>query len=132
MDIESRKDIEQLVNTFYDKVKKDDTIGFFFNDIAKVNWEHHLPILYNFWETILLGATSYSKNAMAAHYTLNRKVPMEEKHFQRWLQLFFETVDEFFAGGVATMAKKRAKSIASLIQFKMKQESNGLNTPGKA
>jgi hemoglobin len=126
MDIESRMDIELLMDTFYEKVKKDDTIGYIFNDIAKVNWEHHLPIICDFWETLLLNASSYSKNAMAVHYNLNRKVPLEEKHFQRWLQLFFETVDDLFTGDIATMAKKRAKSIASLMQFKMKQENTGL------
>jgi len=127
MDIQSRSDIELLMATFYEKVRKDDTIGYIFNDIAKINWEHHIPIICDFWETLLLNATSYSKNAMAVHYTLNRKIPLEEKHFQRWLQLFFETVDDLFSGNTATMAKKKAKSIASLMQYKMTQENNGLN-----
>ena len=130
MDIQSRKDIELLINSFYEKVKKDDTIGFIFNDIAHINWEQHLPIMYDFWETLLLDASSYSKNAMEVHYTLNRKIPLEEKHFQRWLQLFFETVDELFIGTIAAMAKTKAKSIAGLMQYKMKQESIGLNIPG--
>ncbi len=130
MDIQSRKDIELLINSFYEKVKKDDTIGFIFNDIARVNWEQHLPLIYDFWETLLLDAASYHKNAMEVHYTLNRKIPLEEKHFQRWLQLFFETVNELFIGNIATMAKTKAKSIAGLMQYKMKQESIGLNIPG--
>jgi hemoglobin len=131
MDIDSRKDIEMLINSFYNKVKKDDTIGFIFNDIAKVNWEQHLPTMYDFWETLLLDATSYSNNAMEVHYTLNRKVPLEETHFQRWLKLFSETVDELFSGKIATMAKTKAKSIASLMQFKMKQDKDGLTIMGK-
>ena len=130
MDIQSRKDIEHLINSFYEKVKKDDTIGFIFNDIARVNWEQHLPLIYDFWETLLLDAASYHKNAMEVHYTLNRKIPLEEKHFQRWLQLFFETVNELFIGNIAAMAKTKAKSIAGLMQYKMKQESIGLNIPG--
>ena len=130
MDIRSRIDIELLMAAFYEKVKNDDTIGYIFNDIAKVNWDHHLPIICDFWETLLLDSNSYSRNAMAVHYTLNRKVPLEEKHFQRWLQLFFETVDDLFAGEIATMAKKKAKSIGSLMQFKMKQENSGLNITG--
>ncbi len=130
MDIQSRKDIELLINSFYEKVKKDDTIGFIFNGIARVNWEQHLPIMFDFWETILLDAASYRKNVMEVHYTLNRKISLEEKHFQRWLQLFFETVDELFTGNIATMAKTKAKSIAGLMQYKMKQENIGLNIPG--
>lgn len=130
MDIQSRSDIELLLNSFYEKVRKDDTIGFIFNDIAKVNWEHHIPIICDFWETLLLGASSYTKNAMQVHYTLNRIVPLEEKHFQRWLQLFSETVDDLFSGDIAIQAKSKARSIASLMQFKIKQENNGFNITG--
>ena len=36
-DIRNRKDIEKLVNTFYDKVKTDEVIGYLFNDVAQVN-----------------------------------------------------------------------------------------------
>jgi len=125
MDIQSRKDIEMLISSFYNKVKSDDTIGFIFNDIARVNWEKHLPVMYNFWETLLLDATSYRNNAMEVHYSLNRKVPLNEIHFQRWLKLFSETVDELFSGKIATSAKTKAKSIASLMQYKMKQDKEG-------
>ncbi len=128
MDIQSREDIELLMTSFYEKVKKDDTIGFLFNDIARINWEHHIPIICDFWETLLLNATSYKKNAMEVHYVLNRKVPFQEKHFEQWLNLFFETVDQLFSGKIANMAKTRAKSIAALMQFKMKQENEGLNS----
>ena len=109
MDIQSRKDIELLINSFYIKVRKDDTIGFIFNDIAKVNWEQHLPIMYDFWETLLLDATSYRKNAMEVHYILNRRVRLEETHFQRWLQLFSETVDELFAGKISNYGKNKSE-----------------------
>ena len=131
MDIQSRNDIEMLINSFYNKVKSDDTIGFIFNDIARVNWEKHLPVMYNFWETLLLDATSYRNNAMEVHYSLNRKVPLNEKHFQRWLELFSETVDELFSGKIATSAKTKAKSIASLMQYKMKQDNEGPFITGK-
>jgi len=130
MDITSRKDIELLMEKFYDKVKKDDTIGPVFNDIAKVNWAHHIPIICDFWETLLLDAASYRKNVMEVHFNLNRKIPLEEKHFQVWLQLFTQTLDEYFAGEKAEMAKKKAKSIAALMQFKIKNNNGGLSISG--
>lgn len=132
MDIQSRKDIEILVKSFYDKVIKDESIGFIFTDIAKVNWVQHLPVMYDFWETLLLDAASYRKNAMEVHYVLNRKFPLEEKHFSRWLQLFSETVNELFSGEKATQAKKKAKSIADLMQYKMKQDDSGLDITNKS
>jgi len=131
MDIQSRKDIEMLINSFYNKVKTDDTIGFIFNDIARVNWEKHLPVMYNFWETMLLDATSYRNNAMEVHYSLNRKISLNETHFQRWLELFSETVDELFSGKIAITAKTKAKSIASLMQYNMRQDNDGLIITGQ-
>jgi len=52
-DIKNRKDIEKLVNAFYEKVKTDTVIGFLFNDVANINWYSHLPKLFDFWENIL-------------------------------------------------------------------------------
>jgi len=130
MDIISRKDIELLMEKFYDKVKTNDTIGPIFNDVAKVNWAHHIPIICDFWETLLLDSPSYRKNVMEVHFNLNRKIPLEEKHFRAWLKLFTDTVDEYFAGEKAEMAKKKAKSIAALMQFKIKGDSSGLAISG--
>jgi hemoglobin len=126
MDIQTRDHIKLLIGRFYDKVRNDDIIGFIFNDIARVNWDRHLPVMYDFWETLLLDAATYKKNAMEVHYSLNRVFPLEQKHFDRWLLLFDETVEELFSGETASLARKKAKSIAALMQFKMKQENTGI------
>ena len=63
-DITTREDIELLVNSFYDKVKKDEIIGFFFNDIAKTNWQTHLPKMYNFWQALLFADIKFEGNPM--------------------------------------------------------------------
>jgi hemoglobin len=106
--IESRNDIEVLVNEFYSKVRKDSLIGPIFNDIAKVNWDEHLPKLYNFWSDLLLGEDSYQGRPFPPHIPLN----LEISHFERWLQLFLQTVDENFTGLKADEAKRRALGIA--------------------
>ena len=87
--------------------------------------------MYDFWETILLDTAAYKENVMGVHFSLNRQVPLEEKHFKRWLELFTSTVDSLFQGEIAGLAKKRAASIAALMQFKMKQENEGLNISKK-
>lgn len=125
MDINSRGDIERLVNGFYTKVKQDPVIGFIFNEVMKMNWEEHLPIMYDFWETLLLNKTSYTRNAMGVHFEVNRKVKLEAVHFNRWIELFTGTVDELFDGEIANMAKKRARSIAEVMLFKMNEENEG-------
>jgi hemoglobin len=118
-DIESRIDIETIVNQFYDKVRADEVIGFIFTDIAKVNWEAHLPIMYDFWEFTALGTGSFNRNAMTPHFELNEKIKLMPEHFERWLKLFNETVDELFAGKNADNMKGRAQNIARLMEHKL-------------
>lgn len=117
--LESREDIELLVNSFYAKVIKDETIAFFFNDIAKVNWEHHLPKMYSFWETILFGQMTYKGNPMAVHFPVNEIAALEKRHFEQWLKLWKETISEHFQGENASMAITKSENIAKLMSFKM-------------
>jgi hemoglobin len=118
-DITSRADIEKFITSFYEKVKTDEVIGFIFTDVVKMDWDRHIPVITDFWETILLDNPVYTNNAMAVHYTLNQKVPLKEHHFTTWVRLFTETVDEYYEGKIADLAKTRAQSIAALMQHKM-------------
>lgn len=118
-DIETRTDIELFIKAFYEKVKTDPVIGIIFTEVVKMDWEHHIPIIASFWESILLDNPVYKRNAMAVHYDLNKKYPLKQEHFDAWLQLFNKTLDETFAGPVTNLAKKRAARIASLMLFKM-------------
>ncbi|RAJ75156.1 hemoglobin [Chitinophaga dinghuensis] len=124
-EIKTREDIELLVNSFYDKVQQDEVIGFIFKDIAKVDWARHLPTMYNFWESLLLESGSYRGNAMEPHFRINKKIPLEAAHFQRWIQLFEATVNKLFTGETAALAITRAKSIGEILLFKM----NSINHP---
>jgi hemoglobin len=107
-DISTSADVKTLIDSFYEKVKADEVIGYIFNDIAKVDWPHHLPRMYAFWEFLLLGKDTYQGNPMEVHQKLHRMVPLTEDHFDRWLKLFHETVDEHFEGLVAQDAKTRS------------------------
>ena len=117
-DITSSEDIKQLINSFYTRVREDDVIGYIFNDIAKVDWEKHLPRMYAFWEFLLLGKESYQGNPLEPHRRLHGMVPLTAAHFDRWLLLFTSTVDELFHGLHAEEAKNRAKLIAMTWQPK--------------
>ena len=123
-DIQNRSDIKRLIDSFYDKVKQDDTIGYIFNDVAKVNWEHHLPIMYDFWEGIIFQKGNYSGNPMSVHIALNQRTPLLPAHFNRWKQIFLETVNELFEGTNAELARQRAVSIATMMQIKTAAAGN--------
>lgn len=111
-DIKDIDDIKILIDTFYKRVTDDDLLGPIFNDIAHVNWEHHLPVMYAFWEFLLLGGKQYTGNPIQKHFDLHQRYPLSEKHFDRWLLIFQETVDQLFTGKVADDAKFRAFAIA--------------------
>jgi hemoglobin len=121
-EIENRKDVQLLVNSFYEKVKADPVIGFIFNDIVKVNWERHLPVMYDFWENTLFYTGNYNGNPMEIHSRLNKLFPLSPRHFQQWTGLFIQTVDELFAGEKAELAKQRAVSISTVMQIKILQK----------
>lgn len=118
-DIENRKDIELLMNSFYEKVKPDPVIGYIFTDVMKVNWEHHLPLIYDFWENTLLYTGNYNGNLVEIHRRINNAILLKPEHFKRWTDLFCATVDELFEGEKAFLAKQRAISISIVLQTKI-------------
>ena len=111
-DILTRTEIEILVNRFYDRVKKDELLAPVF---AHVDWPHHLPVMYNFWSSMLLGDRTYFGNPLQKHLALE----INSEHFERWLFLFKATINEHFKGEKAEETKIRAESIAAVFRFKM-------------
>ena len=111
-DIVTRDHIKILVDRFYEKVKSDVLLGPTF---SHVDWPHHLPIMYNFWSSMLLGDQSYQGNPLQKHLPL----AINRSHFNQWLTLFRQTVDENFEGEKAEEVKMRAQSIAGIFQVKM-------------
>lgn len=121
-DIENREDIWLLVSNFYSKVMADPLIGHFFT-ATDFLLEEHLPVITSFWETILFDVITYKGNPMLKHIRMNEIMPLKEVHFERWLQVWEETINKNFAGEKADEALKRGKMIAHLMDFKI----NGKN-----
>jgi hemoglobin len=118
-DIKSRADIELLINSFYEKVKNDDLIGYIFNNVANINWAHHLPIMYDFWEFSLLETASYKGNLIDKHIGLHKQEPLTAAHFERWQFLFNQTLDELFAGENVLKAKQKVELMKTLMLIKI-------------
>jgi hemoglobin len=111
-DIANRQDIIHLVDAFYSRVRADELLQPAFQH---VDWAHHMPIMYNFWSSMILGDQSYQGSPFGKHTSL----AIDASHFQRWLQLFTLTVDENFHGTQAEEIKNRARSIAGVFQHKL-------------
>lgn len=118
-DIETRLDIDLLMRVFYERALADEVIGYIFSDVAKLDLEHHLPIIGDFWETMLFRTGDYAargRNPMEVHRQLHLKSAFKPIHFSRWLKLFVSCVDEEFVGPRAEFIKMRAHAIANRFQ----------------
>ena len=122
-EIENREDLFLMMNEFYRKLLADNSINYLFTDVAEINILDHIPILVDFWDSILFRSDTYRKNAMQPHMILHQKSPLQKHHFETWLGYFKATVDELFEGEIASLAKERATSIATVIQIKISQLS---------
>lgn len=119
-EIENRADVSLLVRSFYTKVRKDKILGPIFNGII-TDWESHLELLTDFWETQLFLKRKYHGNPIKAHNDVDDKMnhTITPEHFGFWLNLWFETIDELFIGDTAFIAKNRARQISSMLYLKM-------------
>jgi hemoglobin len=118
-DIQNKDDIILLVNTFYDSIKQNKILGYIFTDVAKVDWDTHLPKMYSFWESILLDSHSYNGNPMVKHIALSKITSITDVEFSEWMSVFTIAVDELFEGEKANEAKLRAGNIARLMLHKI-------------
>ncbi|WP_202928131.1 group III truncated hemoglobin [Cyclobacterium salsum] len=114
-EIESIAEIRELVDTFYDNVRRDPLLGPVFEKRIGDSWDAHLGKMYRFWQTVLLQEHTYHGSPFSPHATM----PIGEEHFQRWLQLFQETLKDNFTGEKADEALWRAEKMAQMFQLKI-------------
>ena len=118
--IKSREEVSLLVRTFYAKIRKDELLGPIFNGII-TDWETHLELLTDFWETNLLYKRKYFGNPMHAHVEVDQKCgnTINEMHFGTWINLWVQTIDELFENDdeIAQVAKNRARNMGTFLHL---------------
>ena len=124
-DIAALDDIKLLVNNFYGEVRKDDLLADIFNNIIQDRWPQHLEKMYRFWQTVLLEQHTYYGSPFLPH----ARLPVDTVHFERWLKLFNQTVDDLFEGEKATRAKWQGERMAELFLSKINYYRNNSSTP---
>ena len=115
-DIKDSKDIELMIDSFYNRLTNDLVLGPFFKDI---DFQKHLPVMYQFWENILFISGSYNGNPMEIHRRIHERLHFKTQDFAIWLDHFTQTVDDLFEGEMAELAKQRATSISVVMQLKL-------------
>ncbi len=124
-DIETLDDIKLLVDRFYHSVREDSMLKDIFNNVIHDRWPEHLEKMYRFWQTVLLEEHTYFGSPFLPH----AKLQVEKAHFDRWLHLFFSTVDEHFRGEKAARAKWQGERMAEMFYAKIQYYRNNRSTP---
>jgi hemoglobin len=104
--------IERLVRTFYGKVRKDALLGPVF-DARITDWEPHLQRMCAFWSSVALMSGIYHGRPMEKHLPL----PVDARHFDRWLALFEETAKEVCPPVAAEHFIERAHRVAESLEL---------------
>lgn len=118
-DLANRDDVERLVVAFYESAFRDPLIGPIFTEVARMDLAAHLPIMCDFWETVLFRSGAYRRNALQVHVALHARHPLTGEHFARWLELWDATVDALYTGPIAERAKVQAERIAGSMQRRL-------------
>lgn len=132
-EIENFEDVQLLVRSFYNKVLKDETLGHYFAYAFEHHWDKHLETLDRFWNNLIFFTGGYEGNPMQIHKTLHHFKKLDKAAFDRWIQLFLQTVEELFKGEKAELVRQRAYSIATMMQLKiLHPQEMQINMPVKS
>jgi hemoglobin len=103
--------IERLVRAFYGRVRNDPLIGPVFG--ARItDWEPHLARMFLFWSSVALMSGRYHGAPMPKHTVL----PVDARHFDRWMELFSQTAREVCPPEAAELFIDRATLIARSLE----------------
>ncbi len=106
-DINDNDDIRLLVDTFYSRAKEDALIGPVFKKHIE-DWDTHHIKLYQFWKTVILKQAAYRSKPVQMHF----KMEIGKPHFDKWCDIWMQTVDDLFEGENADIAKYRGRKMA--------------------
>jgi hemoglobin len=104
--------IDRLVRHFYAKIREDLLLGPIFEARIK-DWEPHLQKMCAFWSSVVLRSGRYQGQPMKMHISL----PVDARHFDRWLALFEEAARESCTPPAANLFLKRARRIAESLEL---------------
>jgi len=124
-DIETLEHVKLMVDTFYDKVRRDPLLSDIFDSRIGDHWPEHLGKMYRFWQTVLLDEHTYYGSPFVPH----AKLPVSGGHFDQWVKLFSESVDDLFEGEKATKAKWQGQRMAEMFHSKITFFRDNQQTP---
>jgi hemoglobin len=112
-DLDSAEEVFEMVTRQYVDVGQDDLLQPYFDfGPGFIDWQAHIRTVSDYWCHVLLYAPGYDVDAIERHRHLHDRAPFTPELFDRWLQIFHDTVDGGWSGPNAAVAKKRATGMA--------------------
>ena len=118
-DLDRRGAVHDLVVAFYREVVFDELLHPVFAEVAEVDWSVHIPKLIDYWCRVLLDEPGYDGNLLGAHRHVHSLDPMRSEHFDRWYELWVQTIDARWAGPYADRAKRHAARIGATLHRRL-------------
>jgi hemoglobin len=118
-DISTRADLEVLLRHFYGRAFADPILEPAFETLAVIGVDDHLPVMCDFWETVLFRTGTYRGSVAAVHRALHGSHGFTTAHFDRWVELWASSIEELFDGDVAQRATREAASIARAMRRRL-------------
>lgn len=106
--------IEDLVATFYARIRRDPELAPIFERAIGPDWGPHLQTMCSFWSSVMLTSGKYKGRPIPAHLKVGG---IEPRHFTLWLSLFEATARDLFPDRLATAFIERAKRIAESFKL---------------
>ena len=118
--------IERLIRAFYQRVQQDPLIGPVFAERI-ADWEPHLQQMFAFWSSVVLMSGRYHGQPMSKHLPL----PIDGRHFDRWLALFEETARELTPPAAAEHFVTAARRIGESLELGIAGAAGKMLAPGE-
>lgn len=111
--------IESMVHRFYGRIRADPMLGPIFESRID-DWPYHLDRMVAFWRAVLRSEPTFAISERGAPPVLHRQIGgLDAAHFERWLTMFGDVVDEIYgredAIDVMTAARRIAAAFARHI-----------------
>ncbi len=106
--------IEDLVATFYARIRKHPTLSPIFERVIGPDWGPHLKVMCDFWSSVMLTTGKYKGRPIPAHVKIT---DIEPRHFTEWLALFEASANELFSPALAASFVEKANRIAESLKL---------------
>lgn len=117
--------ISDLVESFYDAIRSDALLGPIFQSHVR-DWTPHLARMKDFWASVTLESGRFRGNPMLKHIVVGG---LDGLHFDRWLMLWNQTLDEVVPNEAAAQVfREAAERIAGSLLTGIQIQRDGLES----